>query len=71
MRLVWQAIAYVSALAFVAWKVWGLFVQPVLDERDRVAPPFGSKRWHWPAAAFLGLLVIVSILFRLFAEDPM
>lgn len=70
MRLVWQAIAYVGASAFVVWKMWALFVQPVLDERDRGAPPFGSKRWHWPAVAFLGLLVVYSIILLRFVEDP-
>lgn len=70
MRLVWDAIAYVIASAFIAWAVLERFVRPVLDERDRGVPPFGSKRWHWPAVAFLGLLVIVSILLRLFVEDP-
>jgi hypothetical protein len=39
-------------------------------KREQREEPFGSKRWHWPAVAFLGLLVIVSILLFRFAEDP-
>lgn len=31
-------------------------------EPFRVEEPFGSKRWHWPAVAFLVFLVIVSML---------
>ena len=43
---------------------------PPSGAREQREEPFGSKRWHWPAVAFLGFLVIVSILLLRFAEDP-
>jgi hypothetical protein len=49
------------------WRVRDTVEQIRREQREQ---PFGSKRWHWPAVAFLGLLVIVSILLLRFAEDP-
>ena len=54
-------------LGAMIWRVRDTVEQIRREQREE---PFGSKRWHWPAAAFLGLLVIVSILLLRFAEDP-
>jgi hypothetical protein len=54
-------------LAAMIWRVRDTVEQIRREQREQ---PFGSKRWHWPAVAFLGLLVIVSILLLRFAEDP-
>jgi hypothetical protein len=31
--------------------------------------PFGSRRWHWPAAAFLGLSFLALMLLRLVTDS--
>ena len=62
----------ILVLAFLA-RMW--FLNRTFEQRQRKLEPFreeepfGSKRWHWPAFAFLCFLVIVSTLL-LFAEDP-
>ena len=53
-----------AGLLVVAW----LFRIRSWVEQIRREEPFGSKRWHWPAAALLGVLVIVGLLLR-FAAD--
>jgi hypothetical protein len=68
MRLVWQAIAYVVASMFVAWWLWGIVVRPILDECDRGAPPFGSKRWHWPAVGLAAFGMVVRLLLKFLAS---
>ena len=56
-------------LALIAWilrlRFWVEWIQ-----REQREEPFGSKRWHLPAFAFLCFLVIVSIFLLRFAEDP-
>lgn len=48
------------------WRVQRIVEQIQGEQREE---PFGSKRWHWPAVAFLGLLVIVSTLLRFEADS--
>jgi hypothetical protein len=37
-------------------------------KREQREEPFGSKRWHWPAAAFLGVLII-GLMLLVFTAD--
>jgi len=62
----------ILVLAFLA-RMW--FVNRTFEQNQwkrepfREPDPFGSKRWHLPAFAFLCFLEIVSTLL-LFAIDP-
>jgi hypothetical protein len=60
-------IGVLGFIALITWRFWPIVEQIRREQREQ---PFGSKRWHWPAVAFLGLLVILSILLLRFAEDP-
>ena len=60
-------IGVLGFIAMITWRFWPIVEQIQREQREE---PFGSKRWHWPAVAFLGLLVILSILLLRFAEDP-
>jgi len=64
------AIVVLVVLARI-WSINRTFEQ-IQREQDpfRDQEPFGSKRWHWQAVAFLGFIVIVSIWLLRFAEDP-
>jgi uncharacterized BrkB/YihY/UPF0761 family membrane protein len=54
-------ILVTGVLALVAW-VW--FVRDTVEQahREQQEEPFGSKRWHWPAAAFLGVSFLALML---------
>jgi H+/Cl- antiporter ClcA len=60
-------VGVLGGIALITWRFWPRVEQIQREQRE---DPFGSKRWHWPAVAFLGLLVILSILLLRFAEDP-
>jgi hypothetical protein len=34
----------------ITWRFWPIVEQIRREQREQ---PFGSKRWHWPAVAFL------------------
>jgi hypothetical protein len=38
-------------------------------QQEQREQPFGSKRWHWPAVAFLGFLVLAITLLRSAADS--
>jgi H+/Cl- antiporter ClcA len=63
-----------SVITVLGWiaLIWLRFYWWHADQirREQREEPFGSKRWHWPAFAFLGFLVIVSVWLLRFAEDP-
>ena len=60
-------VGVLGGIALITWRFWPWVGQ---IQREQPEDPFGSKRWHWPAVAFLGLLVVVSVLVLRFAEDP-
>ena len=65
-----SVIGVIALIAFgclLIWRYWPIVEQIQREQRDS---PFGSKRWHWPAVAFLGFLVIVSIILLRFVENP-
>jgi hypothetical protein len=55
-------------LALIAW-IW--FVQDTVEtiKREQREKPFGSKRWHWPAVAFLATAMIGLMLLRFTADS--
>jgi hypothetical protein len=56
----------VLALIGVIWlHYWPIAEQVQREQREE---PFGSKRWHWPAAAFLGVLII-GLMLLVFTAD--
>jgi TRAP-type mannitol/chloroaromatic compound transport system permease small subunit len=60
-------VGVLGGIALITWRFWPWVEQTQREQRE---DPFGSKRWHLPAVAFLGLLVIVSIILLRFVEDP-
>lgn len=61
-------ILVTGVLALVAW-IW--FVRDTVEQvrREQREDPFGSKRWHWPAAAFLGVSFLALMLLRLATDS--
>jgi hypothetical protein len=53
-------------LAAMIWRVRDTVEQIRREQREQ---PFGSKRWHWPAAAFLGVSFLALMLLRLVADS--
>jgi hypothetical protein len=49
---------------------WNWFVRDTVEQvkREQREELFGSKRWHWPAAAFLGVLMI-ELMLLVFTAD--
>jgi TRAP-type mannitol/chloroaromatic compound transport system permease small subunit len=66
-ELLGTVIGVIAFDCLLIWRYWPIVEQIQREQREEL---FGSKRWHWPAVAFLGFLVIVSILLLRFAEDP-
>jgi hypothetical protein len=63
-----RPVIWVLALIAVIWLRFGGSAKQI--RREQREQPFGSKRWHWPAVAFLGFLLIVITLLSIFVEDP-
>jgi len=53
-------------LGAMIWRVRDTVEQIRREQREQ---PFGSKRWHWPAAAFLGASFLALMLLRLVADS--
>lgn len=64
-----EVLIYVTGvLALISW-IW--FVRDTVEQvqREQRENPFGSKRWHWPAAAFLGVSFLMLMLLRLATDS--
>ena len=66
-EIVGTVVGVLGGIALITWRFWPWVEQIQREQRE---DPLGSKRWHWPAVAFLALLVVVSVLLLRFAEDP-
>jgi hypothetical protein len=53
-------------LAAMIWRVRDTVEQIRREQREQ---PFGSKRWHWPAAAFPSVSFLALMLLRLVADS--
>jgi hypothetical protein len=62
-----RPVIWVLALIAVIWLRFGGSAEQI--RREQREQPFGSKRWHWPAAAFLGVLMIGLMLLRFTADS--
>ena len=62
-----RPVIWVLALIAVIWLRFGGSIEQI--KREQREQPFGSKRWHWPAAAFLGVSFLALMLLRLVADS--
>jgi uncharacterized integral membrane protein len=58
----------IVVLWLIAW-IWHIQETVETIKREQREEPFGSKRWHWPAVAFLGMLMIGLMLLRFTADS--
>jgi TRAP-type mannitol/chloroaromatic compound transport system permease small subunit len=59
-------IVTLGFIALITWRFWPTVEQIQREQREQ---PFGSKRWHWPAAAFLGVSFLALMLLRLVTDS--
>ena len=62
-----RPVIWVLALIALVWLRYRLVADQIKQEQRE--QPFGSKRWHWPAAAFLGISFLALMLLRLAADS--
>ena len=62
-----RPVIWVLALIALVWLRYWLVSDRI--KREQREQPFGSKRWHWPAAAFLGVSFLALMLLRLVADS--
>jgi hypothetical protein len=66
------SVEILGPIIFVLWVIamfWRVRWTVETIKREQREQPFGSKRWHWPAAAFLGVLMIGLLLLRFTADS--
>jgi hypothetical protein len=56
-----EILAYAFALGFILLRIWPV-LQEIREEQRNPATRYGSKKWHWPALAFLVLLLVASFI---------
>jgi hypothetical protein len=62
-----QPVVWVLALIGLIWLRYWLSADQI--KREQREQPFGSKRWHWPAAGFLGVAFLTLMLLRLVTDS--